>query len=232
MATYKKMGIVEYEQKGEDRASYGTNLLTDITIKLKNKKIKGLSKRNLHYCCQFYRSYPGISALLTDRLLSKEIVQTVSAQFGKATNEKEEKGVSPSELITQLSFSHIIELVNLDSSLHRAFYELQAIKGKWSVRELKRQKESLLYERTGISINKEELLQDVNNKSNTITPLEIMRDPPIGIVLCTDKKSATVKYATGSIDNQLFVSSYLLQLPTIDEIKKFIEQDNRYLGGT
>lgn len=56
-------------------------------------------------------------------------------------------------------------------------------------------------------------------------------NPPIGIVLCTDKKSSTVKYAIGSIDNQLFVSRYLLQLPSVEELEKFIEQDKKYLGG-
>lgn len=327
--------IVEYEQKGEDRAQYGTSLLKDISDKLNKKNIKGLSKRNLHYCCQFYKIYPGVSALLTDGLLSKEIVQSVTAQLEKTSNDDENNRVSPTMLITRLSFTHIVELLGVSSSLQRTFYEMQAIKGNWSVRELKRQKESLLYERTGMSIDKSGLIEDVNKKSEALTPAGIMRDPlvfefvglkpkekyteskleealldhlqefllelgkgfcfearqkriliddeyykidlvfyhrilkchvlidlktkkfvhsdasqmnfylnyfkdnemsdgdnpPIGIVLCTDKKSSTVKYATGSIDNHLFVSRYLLQLPTIEELERFIEQDKKYLGG-
>ena len=55
--------------------------------------------------------------------------------------------------------------------------------------------------------------------------------PPVGIVLCTDKKSSTVKYATGSLDNQLFVSRYQVQLPTDQELEEFIKQDIKMLGG-
>lgn len=56
-------------------------------------------------------------------------------------------------------------------------------------------------------------------------------NPPVGIVLCSDKKSSTVKYATGSLDNQLFVSRYQVQLPTAKELEEFINQDIKMLGG-
>ena len=327
--------IVEYEQNGEDRAKYGANLLKDISDKLKDKNVKGLSKRRLYYCCQFYKIYPNVSTLLTDSSLLRGIVPTVSAQLEKAVNNDKHKTVNPSVLVARLSYSHIVELLEIPSSLQRTFYETQAIKANWSVRELKRQKESLLYERTGMSKDKSGLIEDVNKKSEALTPEGIMRDPlvfefvglkpkekyteskleealldhlqefllelgkgfcfearqkrltiddeyynidlvfyhrilkchvlldlktkkflhsdagqmnfylnyfkdnemskgdnpPIGIILCTDKKTSTVKYATGSIDNQLFVSRYLLQLPTVEELERFIEQDKKYLGG-
>ena len=54
---------------------------------------------------------------------------------------------------------------------------------------------------------------------------------PVGIVLCTDKTSSTVKYATGSLDNHLFVSRYQVQLPTAKELEEFIKQDFQMLGG-
>ena len=57
-------------------------------------------------------------------------------------------------------------------------------------------------------------------------------NPPVGIVLCTDKKSSTVKFATGSLDNKLFVSRYQVQLPTIKELEEFIRQDMKMLGGS
>ena len=56
-------------------------------------------------------------------------------------------------------------------------------------------------------------------------------NPPVGIVLCTDKKSSTVKYATGSLDNHLFVSRYQVQLPTIKELEEFIKRDIKMMGG-
>lgn len=54
---------------------------------------------------------------------------------------------------------------------------------------------------------------------------------PAGIVLCTDRKSSTVKYATGSLENHLFVSRYQVQLPTAEELEEFIKQDIKTLGG-
>lgn len=169
--------IIEYEQKGEDRAKYGIKLLESIAGKLKNKNIKGLSKRNLHYCCQFYKEYPGILTVLSEKFLSKEIVQSVTAQLEKTPDNADSVGVEPFALITKLSFTHIVELLELESSLQRAFYEIHTIKGNWSVRELKRQKESLLYERTGMSIDKNGLIEDVNKESETLTPAGIMKDP-------------------------------------------------------
>jgi len=56
-------------------------------------------------------------------------------------------------------------------------------------------------------------------------------NPPVGIVLCTHKTSSMVKYATGSLDNHLFVSRYQVQLPTAKELEEFIKQDIKMLGG-
>jgi hypothetical protein len=57
-------------------------------------------------------------------------------------------------------------------------------------------------------------------------------NPPVGIILCTDKKSSTVKYATGSLDNHMFVSRYQVELPTVKELKEFIKRDIKMLGGS
>ena len=56
-------------------------------------------------------------------------------------------------------------------------------------------------------------------------------NPPVGIVLCTDRTSSIVKYATGSLDNNLFVSRYQVQLPTIKELEEFIKRDIKMMGG-
>ena len=56
-------------------------------------------------------------------------------------------------------------------------------------------------------------------------------NPPVGIILCTDKKISTVKYATGSLKNQLFVKRYQVQLPTVKALEEFIKQDIKLLAG-
>lgn len=326
--------IVEYEQNGKDRAKYGTELLKKLAENLSSKNIKGLSDRSLRNCRQFYTIYPGISRVLSDYALPGSIWQTPSAKSLKDQKIKKFTGVEPNHLLSKLSFSHIIELAREEDPLKRSFYEIQAIQGNWSLKELQRQIGSLLYERTGLSKDKKGLILDTKKLAEPSTPEVIMRDPyvfefiglkpkekynetsmedalishlqmfllelgrgfcfearqkrltidgeyyyvdlvfyhrilkchvlidlktqkfhhtyagqmnfylnyykdneiveednpPIGIVLCTDKRSSTVKYATGSLDNQMFVSRYQVQLPTVKELEEFIKRDIKMLG--
>src|SRR5205823_4364263 len=104
----------------------------------------------------FYRAYPQIvrtvsaqfRALVPDTLIDSEILPTMSAQFG----------VPAEQLLNHLSYSQFELLTAIEDPLKRAFYEVQSIRGGWSVRELKRQIASLLYERTGLSRNKATVL--------------------------------------------------------------------------
>ena len=48
-------------------------------------------------------------------------------------------------------------------------------------------------------------------------------NPPVGILLCTEKKHTLVEYALAGMDNQLFVSKYQFELPTKEGMQKFIE---------
>ena len=325
--------IIEYEQKGEDRARYGAKLLASIAKDLKGKGIKGLAERNLAHCRLFYQIYPQIGQTINELSLPKQILQTLSAKSYSASKKsnKDSLGVKPELLINRLSFSHIVELIQLDESLKRVFYEIQSIQGNWSVRELQRQMGSLLYERTGLSKNKEKLIQMTNDKAVQQTPQDIIRNPyifefaglkeqevleegkledallnhlqqfllelgkgfcfeyrqkriliddkyyridlvfyhrilkchvlidlkigtfdhgdasqmnvylnyfrenetaendnpPIGIILCTDKGHSLVKFATAGIDNQLFVSKYKIALPSEKELKQFTEEDQK-----
>ncbi len=156
--------IAKYEQKGEDRASYGTNLMTTLSGRLERLGLDGVASRSLRLYRQFYQSYPGIwqalSAKLPSNLLA-EIRQTLSADFvldsgviesPKASAESPPFGYNPVDFVQKLSFSHIAELLKCEDPVQRTFYEIECIRGNWSVRELKRQIGSLYYERTGLSI--------------------------------------------------------------------------------
>ena len=81
-------------------------------------------------------------------------------------------------LIARLSFSHIAELIAIDNPTHRAFYEVECIRGNWSVRELKRQIGSLCYERSGLSLDKKKLAELAQKGAEVQTTLNI-RDPYI-----------------------------------------------------
>jgi hypothetical protein len=67
------------------------------------------------------------------------------------------------KLLESLSFIHLAELFQIDDNLKRTFYEVECIKGCWSVRELKRQIASLYYERSGLSKDKKKLAEMVES---------------------------------------------------------------------
>lgn len=173
--------IVEYEQRGEDHSKYGEKLLSSIASELKKMGIKGTSLTNLKLYRQFYLLYPSIGQTVSDQSLPESIFQTPSGKSLELqkSSKGESIGVKPDLLISRLSYSHIVELIKESDPLKRAFYEIQTIKGNWSVRELERQRGSLLYERTGLSKNKEKLLKITQDEATELVPSDIIRDPYI-----------------------------------------------------
>lgn len=82
-------------------------------------------------------------------------------------------------LSDQLSWSHYVELLNISDDLARSFYERQCINEKWSVRDLKRQKNSMLFERIALSKNKKEILR-LSSRGHIIkTSEDIFKEPYI-----------------------------------------------------
>lgn len=337
--------IVEFEQNGKDRAKYGTSLLKEIS---KSTNIKGLSVTNLSIFRQFYVTYPAMSQVLSDFFNNNPIVQsltdkfklpihqTLSDEFKLSIHQSltdefkkiDKIGIHPSKIISKLSFSHLVELVKIEDNLKRAFYELECTNGVWSVRELKRQIESLYFERSGISKDKLKLSEYVNDKATQLesnhiinSPFsieflglsdraivtesdleqvlienlqyfllemgngfcfearqkriliddeyyfvdlvfynrilkchviielktekfthshasqlnfylnyfkeEVMQqddNPPVGILLCTEKGETTVKYATKGLSEQIFVQKYMLNLPTKEELVNYLNE--------
>ncbi len=298
--TYWEIGrqIVEHEQQGRERAEYGAVLLDTLARDLKLKHGKGFSRSNLVYMRLFYLRY--------------QKSETVSHQ---------------------LSWSHYFELLKIEDDFERSFYEKQCIAEKWSNRELKRQKNTSLFNRLALSRDKqgiiklskegqiiekaEDLIKDpyvleflqipeghqysekeleqriidnlkmfllelgkgfafigrqqrislggnhyyvdlvfyhrilkcfilIDLKIGAVTPQDIGQmnmylnyfkkeesneddNPPIGIVLGTEKDAFSIEYALGGITNQLFVSKYKLYLPDKkllqEKLKKLLEKE-------
>lgn len=301
--------IVEYEQKGKDRAQYGEKLLKRLEEKVATK---GLNETVFRISRAFYLCYPQIKNVLPHN--NKEIHATVSHELE----------TPPQILISKLSFSHIREMLTVSDPVARFFYETECIKACWSVRELRRQINTNLYVRCGMSKNPQKLLSGLTSKNYSIVDeirqpfafeflglkakdvveesdleqaltehlqefllemgkgfcfesrqkriiiddeyyfadlvfyhrvlhcniiLEIKNDafkhehlgqlnayvsyfrenemhegdnPPIGILLCTRKGKKMVEYAIAGLDNHLFVSTYLLQLPKKEEFERFL----------
>lgn len=203
--TYWQVGqhIVEYEQRGNQKAEYGSFLFEQLSKDLTARCGKGFSRSNLLYMRKFYLEFP-----------KRETVSHV------------------------LCWSHYFEILKSDNALEIQFYTKQCEKEKWSVRELKRQMQSMLYHRilkcfVLIDLKRGEVNhQDVGQMNLYLNyfkkEINLPEDnDPIGIVLGAHKNQVLVEYAIESIDNQLFVSKYQLYLP---EKKLIIEELKRHLG--
>lgn len=86
---------------------------------------------------------------------------------------------STTNLLQRLSFSHLVELLELPDETQRRFYEIECIRGNWSVRELRRQIASLYYERSGLSKDKSGLSSMAHKNAESYNPAQIVRDPYI-----------------------------------------------------
>ena len=170
--------ITEYEQQGVDRAQYGAQLLNQVSQELERRKIPRCDPRELRRYRLFYQTYPGIRETLTPelrrRLPARMNLGDAVSQIGTAAEPAAQ--ITGNLLLSRLSFSHISELLGLEDTQKRAFYEVEAIQGNWSVRELRRQIASLYFERSGLSHNKHKLSEITQRKAEQQPGLNI-RDP-------------------------------------------------------
>ena len=147
LSAYWNIGrlIVEDEQKNQERAKYGEQILKTLSKRLTAELGSGFSMTNLSFMRRFYLTY--------------QKFQTVSEK---------------------LSWSHYCELLTISDNSKRSFYEKESIASKWSVRELKRQLDSSLYERLLLSRgkeNKEEVIRLAEKGQEIEKPEDILKDP-------------------------------------------------------
>ena len=317
--------IVEYEQHGNDRAKYGDRLLKRLAESV-NKR--GINETILKNCRRFYLAYPQIKDYLTaiSPTASKKSLgksPTASDKSSQISPTTSDNFITPAaELVSKLSFSHIVEILTIDDPLARFFYETECIRCCWSVKELRRQISTNLYFRAGMSQKPELLLERTEiNTSPAITindpfsfeflglrpeaftendlenalighlqefllemgkgfcfearqkrmiiddeyyfadlvfynrilhcnviielkddefrhadlsqlnayvsyfrenEMNLGDNPPVGILLCTRKGDKMVEYALAGMDNELFVSTYMLSLPDKKALQEFL----------
>jgi predicted nuclease of restriction endonuclease-like (RecB) superfamily len=300
--------ITKFELVGTDRANYGKKLLPLLSEQLERSGLSNVARQQLYRYLRFYQTYPQLIDFSED-----QIVGTAYPQLNSSSD----------ILLHRLSYGHFERLILADSDKQRIFYEQQCISGQWSVRELKRQMGSFLFERT-ITVTNPPRTFDLNSTSTRleirdpyifeflgIKPfesatetaiehglLEKIQDfilelghgfcfetrqkrilighehffvdlvfyhrilkchvlielkvgdfthehigqlntyvtwykrhmmtegdnPPIGVLLCNQKNQALVEYALAGLDNDLFVSKYLLELPSKEIIQRFLEE--------
>jgi predicted nuclease of restriction endonuclease-like (RecB) superfamily len=144
--TYWRIGqrIFEQEQRGSERAGYGEQLVEQLARDLTARFGRGFSRANVFQMRQFYLAYP--------------IVQTPSEQL---------------DVSFPLSWSHYVRLLTVPDKKARGYYEREALRGGWSVRELDRQIATKAYQRlrgkTGRST--------IASSAKELNPDDHIRDP-------------------------------------------------------
>ncbi len=329
--------LVEFEQNGEDRATYGTKLLVRISKDLRQLTVPGTSPDMLERMRLLYFGYPQLGELISAPMVrklcdpvDKGAAEAISAPLVRKSVVEGPTPLPAAQLLA-FSWTHLAELLRLDDPWKRAFYENECLKGNWSKRQLQRQIGSLLYERTGLSTDKQTVIEHARQQALEAPSqiADLIRDPyvleftglgekshylerdletalldhlqsyllelgtgfcfesrqrrvtlgddhdyidlvfyhrilrchllidlktrafrhgdagqmnyylnywtdqvmqpgdqpPVGLILCTDKNQTRVDYATAGLDRELFVSRYLVALPKPEELQALIETD-------
>ena len=200
-ATYWEIGrrIVEHEQRGRNKAGYGEELIDRLAADLTGRFGRGFGRSNLFQMRAFYLAYSEIVQTLSGQLEKDshskkiqtlsgkcdEIRQTLSAKSGGVPAVKKSQTQSGEFTIADLAkcfplpWSHYVQLLSIKKPEARAFYETEAMRGGWSVRQLDRQISSQFYERALLSRNKAAMLKKGAKAlpEDALTPEEEIKDP-------------------------------------------------------
>lgn len=238
--------IVEFEQNGEDRASYGNELIKRLSADLQRSGMKGMADRTLRLYRQFYLTYPQIwqSVIAKSFLINNQdfiqteagklvvesnapIWQTAIAKSGNPDTSLPELDIN--RLLDRLTFTHFVELLKVDSLLYRRFYEVEAIKNNWSVRELNRAVTTLLAERTGLSTDKAAVIARVRDDKPAGLE-DLIRNPYVLDFLGLAEKAA---YSENEMETAIVdhLQDFLLELGRgfcFEARQKRITFDNRH----
>ena len=179
--------IVEFEQNGEDRATYGEQLLKNLEQRINQK---ALSVTLFQWSRKFYLLYPRFNLLIKHSFMlicetpshklivneEKQIYETLSHKLQNIENEDNDENIPAEKLLSSISFSHFIELMKIDNPVKRLYYEMLTIQTELSVRELKRQIDALSYERIGLSGDMEHALTTIQQKIHPQTVTDTVKD--------------------------------------------------------
>jgi predicted nuclease of restriction endonuclease-like (RecB) superfamily len=170
------MYIVEFEQKGNNKAEYGSDLLNQLSKDLSFSFGKGFSRSNLIYMRKFYISFSNRETLSH-----------------------------------KLSWSHYFEILKSDNDLEISFYTKQCEKENWSIRGLKRQMKSMLFQRLALSKDKSGILQIANRGIEIQKPEDIIKDPYVFEFLGIPFQN---QYLEGELEERLIqnLEQFLLEL--------------------
>ena len=218
--------IVEFEQHGEDRATYGEQLLKNLEKRLNTK---GLNERRFREFRRLYLIYPqlkdeGLGYVMSNPEIRWSLTTefaTPIRQMASAKYENEIRRTTSAELMdmhkwmipadklfNKLTYSNLSLISAIDNPVKRAFYEMETIRGCWSYKELGRQINSLYYERSGLSKNKKALSALVQQQTTQLHPTDVINTP------------ITLEFL--GLNEQVLVTENDLERAILDNLQKFL----------
>jgi predicted nuclease of restriction endonuclease-like (RecB) superfamily len=197
VSTYLEIGriIIEDELNGKPRAEYGKQIMKDLSVRLTTEFGKGFSVDNLELMKKFYLIY------------SKS--ETLSRKSSSNKSETPSR-FSVSEHF-QLSWSHYVKLIRIQDDAERQFYEIEAINNNWSLRELKRQFDSALYQRLALSRDKQGIKKLSETGQIIEKPEDAIKDPLILEFIGLPERTV---YSESDLEQKLIdkLESFMLEL--------------------
>lgn len=165
--------IVEDEQGGEERAAYGKALLKELSQMLTSNYGNGWSVETLTACRKFFNVYSKIV----------NSVYEIEADALGNTSKEHVRNTEPTDIQSfshphfTLSWSHYLILMRVEDPGARNFYEIECGRQNWSVRQLKRQVGSSLYERLALSRDKDKVMRLAREGQTIEKPSDIIKNP-------------------------------------------------------
>jgi predicted nuclease of restriction endonuclease-like (RecB) superfamily len=205
--------IVEHEQKGAQRAKYGTGLLNVLSTRLTEEFGKGFSRSNLQSMRSFFLLWehrvPRIRQQPTGKLM-------IGSKRQQAADKSASQGLvqkSAKQLATPftLSWTHYVLLLAIKDPGERSFYEIEATREGWSVPELKRQVGSSLYERLALSRKKSDVRKLAAEGQTIARPEDVLKEPYVLEFLGLDEKTS---YSESDLEQAIIdrIEHFLLEL--------------------
>jgi predicted nuclease of restriction endonuclease-like (RecB) superfamily len=196
------MRIIKEEQSGHERAVYGQETLKQLSAQLTKDFGRGYSHRNLELIRKFYLTYQK----------TLPISQTLSAKSETLSNQLNLTQISR-ELSQKLhlSWSHYLFLMGISDPEERRFYEIESVNENWSLRELKRQFNSSLYERLSLSQDKAGIKKLSQQGQRIEKHSDVIKDPYVLEFLGLDEKT---RYSESELETAIIdkLEHFLLEL--------------------
>ena len=200
--------IVEHEQQGEPRAAYGKAVLKALADKLTQEFGSGFSETSLKTMRQFFLLYADrIGQARSDVSSPPTIRQTMSDKLSVIGNDVLFSRPRP----FTLSWSHYVFLLGIKNADERSFYEIEAAEQSWTLRELKRQFDSGLYERLALSRDKEGIRKLAREGQIVSQPQDLLKEPLVLEFLGLAEQS---RYSESELEGAIIdrLGQFLLEL--------------------